>query len=92
MNKKKQSFTKENKKMITINKNTSKINGLGYSAYFKLIESRKQEKIEIIFTKGKLELLTEEIERINTYDYGLNIIKKDNTIIFVNLFNVTQII
>lgn len=78
--------------MITINKNTSKINGLGYSAYFKLIESRKQEKIEIIFTKGKLELLTEEIERINTYDYGLNIIKKDNTIIFVNLFNVTQII
>lgn len=76
---------------MKINRVTNQINGLGYSAYEKLRTSNKQETITIIFTKGKEELMIEDIERINVYDECITIILKDNTSIFINLLNVTQI-
>lgn len=76
---------------MKINKVTNQINGLGYSAYEKLRTSDKQETITIIFTKGKEELMVADIERINVYDECITIILKDNTSIFINLLNVTQI-
>jgi len=76
---------------MKINRVTNQINGLGYSAYEKLRTSDKQETITIIFTKGKEELMVADIERINVYDECITIILKDNTSIFINLLNVTQI-
>ena len=76
---------------MKINRVTNQINGLGYSAYEKLRTSDKQEIITIIFTKGKVELMVENIERINVYDECITIVLKDNTSIFINLLNVTQI-
>ena len=76
---------------MNINRITHQINGLGYSAYEKLRTSDKQETITIIFTKGKEELMVEDIERINVYDECITIILKDNTSIFINLLNVTQV-
>ena len=68
---------------------TGKINGLGFVAYWKLRESEKQELLTIVFTKGKLELETNTIERINVYDESMNIIFKDKTTKYINLHNVT---
>jgi hypothetical protein len=76
---------------MKINRVTNQINGLGYSAYEKLRTSDKQEIITIIFTKGKEELMVENIERVNVYDECITIVLKDNTSIFINLLNVTQI-
>ena len=76
---------------MNINKVTHKINGLGYSAYEKLKSSEKQEMITIIFTKGKEDLIVEDIERVNVFDECMIVILKDNTSIFINLLNVTQI-
>ena len=76
---------------MKINRVTHQINGLGYSAYEKLRTSDKQETITIIFTKGKEELMVENIERVNVYDESMTIVLKDNTSIFINLLNVTQI-
>ena len=74
---------------MQINKIIKNINGIGNSAYNKLRETKKQETLSIIFTKGKLEILTEDVERINVYDESMNIIKKDNTALFVNLYQIT---
>lgn len=74
---------------MDVNKNTVKINGLGYVAYAKLINNRKSERLEIIFTKGKLELEISEVDRINVYDNSMNIFYKDKRIQYVNLDNVT---
>ena len=76
---------------MNINKVTHKINGLGYSAYEKLKSSEKQEMITIIFTKGKEDLIVEDIERVNVFDDCMIVILKDNTSTFINLLNVTQI-
>lgn len=76
---------------MKINRVTNQINGLGYSAYEKLRTSDKQETITIIFTKGKEELMVGDIERINVYDECIRIALKDDTSIFINLLNVTQI-
>ena len=64
---------------------------LGYSAYM-CIRNNTKTTFEIIFTKGKIEVETELIERINFYQYSMNIVYKDKTIQFVNLQNVTQIV
>lgn len=76
---------------MKINNNTEN-KGNGYVTYQKLNNSKKQETIEIIFTKGKLLIETDKIDRINVYSNGMNIFYKDNTSIFINLDNVTQIL
>lgn len=48
--------------------------------------------VEIIFTKGKMELETELVERIAFNENSMLIAFKDKTIQFVNLDNVTQIL
>ena len=70
-------------------RNTTEIGGLGFVAYEKLRQSEKQELLTIVFTKGKLELETNTIERINVYDESMNIIFKDKTSKYINLQNVT---
>lgn len=75
--------------MIQINKLTTKIGSIGYGVYAKLKTSRKNETLNIIFTKGKLEIPIETIERINIYDTSLNIVYKDKRTQFINLQNVT---
>ena len=77
--------------MIQINKQINDLFGLGQCAYIKLNDNKKRETIEIIFTKGKLDLLTNEIERINVYNESINVIKRDKSSIFINLNQVTQI-
>lgn len=74
---------------MDVNKNTTKINGLGYVAYAKLINNRKGGVVEIIFTKGKLEIEIKDVDRINVYDDCMNIYYKDKKIQYVNLHNVT---
>ena len=76
--------------MITINDKALN-KGLGTPLYQKLIRSRKQETIEIIFTKGKLEIILDEVERINVYPYCMYIIYKNQQITYINLYQVTQI-
>lgn len=76
--------------MITINDKALN-KGLGTPLYQKLIRSRKQETIEIIFTKGKLEVILDEVERINVYPYSIYIIYKNQQITYINLYQVTQI-
>ena len=76
--------------MITINDKALN-KGLGTPLYQKLIRSRKQETIEIIFTKGKLEVILDEVERINVYPYSMYIIYKNQQITYINLYQVTQI-
>ena len=75
--------------MININKQTIQMGSLGNSAYAKLMNDKKKEIIQIIFTKGKLELELQTVERINIYDTAMNIFFKDNTSKFINLMNVT---
>lgn len=70
-------------------RNTNEVNGLGFVAYEKLRQSEKQEIITIVFTKGKLELETKNIERINVYDESINIFFKNNESKYVNLQNIT---
>lgn len=74
---------------MDVNKKIIKMESIGQSAYAKLVNNRKNEKIEIIFTKGKLELEVQTIERINIYDNTMNIFYKDGTDKFINLQNVT---
>ena len=76
---------------MQINKQINDLFSLGQTAYYKLNDNKKQEKIEITFTKGKIEIETQEIERINIYNNSMNLIKKDKTSIFINLYQVTQI-
>ena len=80
---------KENKNMDLNNMTLN--NGLGNTVYKKLYDSKKQEIIEIIFTKGKLELNVEEVLRINVYENSMHIFLKENQSIFVNLYTVTTI-
>ena len=77
--------------MIRINNNTEN-KGNGYVAYQKLMNSKKQETIEIIFTKGKLIVEMDKVDRINMYSDGMNIFYKDGASIFINLDNATQIL
>lgn len=75
--------------MIAINKNTTKMDSIGFTAHAKLVNNRDSEIISIIFTKGKLELEGKTIERINVYDNAINIFFKDGRNQFINLMNVT---
>lgn len=70
---------------------TKELYGLGYVAYEKIRQSKKQETITIIFTKGKEELTVSEIERINIYNDSMMIFFKDKTSMFINLYQVTTI-
>ena len=76
--------------MDTLRK-TNKSYGLGFTAYEKLRQSDKQETITITFSKGKEDLLVENIERVNVYDDCINIFFKDKTSMFINLYQVTTI-
>ena len=73
------------------NRKTNKIYNLGFTVYEKLKQSEKQETITIIFTKGKEELIVDDIDRINIYDDCMNIFFKDKTSMFVNLYQITTI-
>lgn len=75
---------------MKINNNSEKIGSLGDAATKKLANI-KNDILTIIFTKGKLEVETNNIERINVYDDSMNIILKTNELIFINLQNVTYI-
>lgn len=75
--------------MIVINKNTTKMDSIGFTVHAKLVNNRDSETISIIFTKGKLELEGKTIERINVYDNAINIYFKDGRNQFINLMNVT---
>lgn len=74
--------------MMRINDNTEN-KGLGNVAYLKLANSKKNETIEIIFTKGKVEIIMDDVDRINVYENSMNIYFKDKTSKFINLHNVT---
>lgn len=74
---------------MDINKKAIKMESIGQSAYAKLVNNRKNEKIEIVFTKGKLDVEVETVERINVYDNSMNIFYKEGTDKFINLSNVT---
>lgn len=76
---------------LNINYQETPRKSIGYSAY-QYFRSNKKPTIEIIFTKGKIELETEKVERINFYQESIHIIYKDNVIQFVNLNNITQIL
>ena len=74
---------------MNINRNVTNLNGLGFSAYEKLRNCGNQEILTIVFTKGKMELETKTIERINVYNDSMNIYHKDDTVKHINLNNIT---
>ena len=63
----------------------------GFYAYSFFTNSNKPT-YEIIFTKGKMELEKETVERIAFNENSMLITYKDKTMQFINLENVTQII
>ena len=74
---------------MNVNRIVTDLHGLGFSANEKLGIMGKQEILTIVFTKGKLELETENIERVNVYNCSMTIYLKDNSMKFINLNNVT---
>ncbi|MBP5423011.1 MAG: hypothetical protein J6Y78_11275 [Paludibacteraceae bacterium] len=74
---------------MNVNRIVTDLHGLGFSANEKLGKIGKQEILTIVFTKGKLELETENIERVNVYNCSMTIYLKDNSMKFINLNNVT---
>ena len=77
---------------LNIKLTTVKTGTLGHTVYQYFQNNKKKTTIEITLTKGKIELETENIERINFYKNSIIIIYKDRTQQFVNLLNVTQIL
>ncbi len=74
---------------IHINFNNVDFGGTGECAY-NFLHNFHKDQLNIIFTKGKLELDTKDIEKINVYTSSMNIILNDKTTYFVNLETITQ--
>lgn len=77
---------------LNIDNNTTTQSGLGRSIHQYLKDNKHKEIITIIFTKGKLEINVEEVERVNIYEDSMIIYYKDKNNSYVNLLNITQII
>lgn len=64
---------------------------IGYSAYV-FFKFNEKPLVEIIFTKGKIELEISSVERLVFNEWSINIFYKDRTTQYINLQNVTQIV
>lgn len=76
---------------LKINYNEVSRGSLGFLAYGYFTNTKKPI-VEIIFTKGKMELEIELVERIAFGENSMLIAFKDRTTQFINLQNVTQIL
>lgn len=74
--------------MKNINKKGIELGGLGDATYHKL-RNKRGDILTIIFTKGKLELEVNDIERINVYNESMVVIFKNNKEQLINLTQVT---